>query len=813
MQKSATPEVALKPLQGALTKLLGLEAGLNEAFQVDVPAAELRKKAAEFHKNFQGSLREVNRAYKCLAIYVTGVQRTSKMLEDSLATQMRKSSTLEVECKQAKEQSALHLLVAALRQVVHLRRQIKNKGENHYPTGKKTTLVATTIFDIQTLRQASPRLANEAIRTILAPMRRLITVYNGYEADLDTEGSMLIAFHSTRDAIVWCCETQKVLLSAPWTPDMLALRACRKEVDQNGHVLFCGLRVQMGITTGEPTIRHDVVTEEADYTGSMVAEAKSIAATARLGEVVVANPAFEHLQEEIDGPTKKAPLRGIMVLPRGAYILTNGSPVLLRTMLPTDLGGRRQFYGSETVAKQPRVVATVEQDTWNIAAPGTPLPADVAPSAPLGEVKELTSAAEGSKVDNIDPVLLECTRRVVTATGADVEVKKAGVITSLSKAAAAAHKMQMHITSLETMVGEAKEAQPPPMERAYTMDPAPRSNSPGLLGSPAPSYSGGTSLPSLVDTSLCPMVPTRSSTPPPSAEPMAAAPSAAPKPMLKKKLSGLKTRSRENSPEPSFPRQNTVDPLSSPAAPLPPPMPHRQESYDSAISSTSGGPGAVPFRRRTPSLGRREEDDLPPISSPSTPDQGGCRPQSPKTPQTDDKQEDTEDSLDGWGWKSVKQELSDLRCVGPALPRRVSKRDESPPPAVVGEPFGLLSVIGSVVGGTAARGRPMPRSAPASRNNSNSPSPDHRRPTIKFSNLQPPSQCSALKVNGASAGAAAPGPNASPNRQRVSPPRSRTPPGRALPSFTNGISAISGPQPWPDTAVSAAVKKCPVRRI
>ena len=78
-----------------------------------------------------------------------------------------------------------------------------------------------------------------------------------------------IAFSSAVNAVKWCLETQQELLKQDWPEKIYEGEdSAIEEVD--GQEIYRGLRVRMGVHTGEPTAERDPVTGRMDYFGPMV---------------------------------------------------------------------------------------------------------------------------------------------------------------------------------------------------------------------------------------------------------------------------------------------------------------------------------------------------------------------------------------------------------------------------------------------------------------------------------------------------------------------------------------------------------------
>ena len=83
--------------------------------------------------------------------------------------------------------------------------------------------------------------------------------------EVKTEGdAFMVTFASVWDAVLWCLAVQEALLAAEWPPELASVpAAARQEVkDATGKtvLLFNGIRVRMGIHTGQPNCKRNPVT-------------------------------------------------------------------------------------------------------------------------------------------------------------------------------------------------------------------------------------------------------------------------------------------------------------------------------------------------------------------------------------------------------------------------------------------------------------------------------------------------------------------------------------------------------------------------
>jgi hypothetical protein len=104
-------------------------------------------------------------------------------------------------------------------------------------------------FNAAAMRDAT-LLHNETLRSALAR-------HHGYEVvfirDRNSgEGSFCMAFQQVADALAWCCEVQRALVTVEWPEALLEHPGAAEEWgDTDDRVLYRGLRVRMGVHVGQ----------------------------------------------------------------------------------------------------------------------------------------------------------------------------------------------------------------------------------------------------------------------------------------------------------------------------------------------------------------------------------------------------------------------------------------------------------------------------------------------------------------------------------------------------------------------------------
>ncbi|KAG0634409.1 phosphatase 2C-domain-containing protein [Tuber brumale] len=143
---------------------------------------------------------------------------------------------------------------------------------------KNSTLLWETY---QTAMRSSIKLHNSI-------MRRQLRIVGGYE--IKTEGdAFMVCFPTATSALLWCFSVQAILLDAPWPSEIVESIHGSPVQDANGHIIYRGLSVRMGIHWGAPVCEPDPITRRMDYFGPMVNRASRITGVADGGQITVSS--------------------------------------------------------------------------------------------------------------------------------------------------------------------------------------------------------------------------------------------------------------------------------------------------------------------------------------------------------------------------------------------------------------------------------------------------------------------------------------------------------------------------------------------
>ncbi|GMF10416.1 unnamed protein product [Phytophthora lilii] len=122
-------------------------------------------------------------------------------------------------------------------------------------------------------------------------LRRALTPYRGYE--ITTAGdSFQLAFHTIREAVMYCLDVQMQLLTASWPKELHGLVPATRKVRSGTRLIFRGLRVRMGVHDADPadgSLVHNThaVTGKMTYTGAAMEIANDIGDLGEGGQILV----------------------------------------------------------------------------------------------------------------------------------------------------------------------------------------------------------------------------------------------------------------------------------------------------------------------------------------------------------------------------------------------------------------------------------------------------------------------------------------------------------------------------------------------
>jgi len=161
------------------------------------------------------------------------------------------------------------------------------------------SIVFTDIVKSTAIWEAHSAAMTAAMETHDATLRTLMAANGGYEVKQNGDGFM-IAFRSASSAVQFCLDVQEQLLDSNWPPAILKSSAGKETTDDDGHVLFRGLKLRMSAHWGQPVCVWNEVIHRIDYLGPMVNRAARFIEVTEGGQVVVSEDFLRRLQAELE---------------------------------------------------------------------------------------------------------------------------------------------------------------------------------------------------------------------------------------------------------------------------------------------------------------------------------------------------------------------------------------------------------------------------------------------------------------------------------------------------------------------------------
>lgn len=166
------------------------------------------------------------------------------------------------------------------------------------PTGN-LSIVFTDIVKSTAIWETNTEAMAQAMHIHDSAIRTLTTVNQGYEVKQNGDGFML-AFPTATTAVQFCLDVQEQLLDQAWPKGILKLAHGKVSTDEQGHVLFRGLKLRMSAHWGQPVCTWNEVIHRMDYLGPMVNRAARFIEVTEAGQVVVSEDLVAQLQRELD---------------------------------------------------------------------------------------------------------------------------------------------------------------------------------------------------------------------------------------------------------------------------------------------------------------------------------------------------------------------------------------------------------------------------------------------------------------------------------------------------------------------------------
>lgn len=164
------------------------------------------------------------------------------------------------------------------------------------PTGS-LSIVFTDVVKSTAIWESNSPAMTDAMNIHDSIIRRATEAYHGYEVKQNGDGFM-IAFATAVSSISFCLSVQQELNETAWPKELLELPPGKVSKDEEGNVLFKGLRLRMSAHWGEPVCNWNEIIGRMDYLGPTVNRAARFIEVTEGGQIVVSEEFLARLEKE-----------------------------------------------------------------------------------------------------------------------------------------------------------------------------------------------------------------------------------------------------------------------------------------------------------------------------------------------------------------------------------------------------------------------------------------------------------------------------------------------------------------------------------
>eukprot|EP01059_Diplonema_ambulator_P018797 TRINITY_DN3140_c0_g4_i1.p1 TRINITY_DN3140_c0_g4~~TRINITY_DN3140_c0_g4_i1.p1 ORF type:complete len:1154 (+),score=377.18 TRINITY_DN3140_c0_g4_i1:373-3462(+) len=168
-----------------------------------------------------------------------------------------------------------------------------------------------------------------AMRLHNTAIRMAYSRYQGYEVKTIGDAFM-ITFDQANDALRFCIDAQIELLNCDWPEEILIDSLCAP-ITKAGQLIYRGMRVRMGVHTGDVATEMDPVSNRADYFGHTVNTAARIESAGTGGCIICSEAVVQNINPSLLKCT---------IVPLGSPELKGVGQCKLYGVVPTEISER-----------------------------------------------------------------------------------------------------------------------------------------------------------------------------------------------------------------------------------------------------------------------------------------------------------------------------------------------------------------------------------------------------------------------------------------------------------------------------------------
>nr|WIL04199.1 serine/threonine-protein kinase/receptor [Cedratvirus lena] len=181
---------------------------------------------------------------------------------------------------------------------------LSSKMDRSHPTGE-VNIVFVDISSAMRLWEYDPKAMKDAVLLCNNLVREVAKEHSAYESFSSKgrgmgDGSFCFVFNNPDDAVEFCMQTQKGLLSLSWPESILEHDKAEEGLDYKDEIIWRGLRLRMAVHRGTAKILQDAMTRRFEYCGPCVDTCAHLTTLAYGGQVLVTDSVLSALSYEVE---------------------------------------------------------------------------------------------------------------------------------------------------------------------------------------------------------------------------------------------------------------------------------------------------------------------------------------------------------------------------------------------------------------------------------------------------------------------------------------------------------------------------------